>query len=119
MNPTGATITTKGGTQHGGKNKRKRKNSIVVIGEAKDGKQVLSNVFRFYDTVGLPLTVVFQILDDKGFLICWSSFFQDATKAGWKPETILSRLEESIVDVYGKGFWLKVREKLMIIEGGA
>ena len=72
----------------------------------------MSGVFKFYDTTGVPLTVVFDYLKDKNIKPCWVSFIEEAKKSGWQNKTILSRLEESIIDTYGKEYWEKIRSKL-------
>lgn len=79
------------------------------------GREVLSGVFKFYDTVGLPISVVLGVFQSQGKQPCWTSFFTDAFKSGWKRETIFSRLEEGIVDIYGKEYWKIVEEKLSVV----
>jgi hypothetical protein len=79
------------------------------------GREVLTGVFKFYDTVGLPISVVLGVFHAQGKQPCWNSFYSDALKSGWKKETIFSRLEEGIVDIYGKEYWTVVKEKLSVV----
>ncbi len=77
---------------------------LKIVGRTTDGKDVLSGVFRFYETEGLPLDVLFEALLLKEALPCWTSFFQEALAAGMAPERIFAKLDPAIVDVFGTEF---------------
>jgi alanyl-tRNA synthetase len=62
-------------------------NFLVVHGE---------EVFRLFDTSGLPLEIVFMELKDRGFMCDWESFYKSAERHGWKHKTIISRLTEAL-----------------------
>lgn len=88
--------------------------SLKQVGIDSNNNQVLAGVFQFYDSHGLPLDIVFSLLKDQGYSISYYDFVKDAAIAGWKNETIILRLREAIIDVYGKEYWLEVEKKLKI-----
>jgi alanyl-tRNA synthetase len=61
-------------------------NFLVVHGE---------EVFRLFDTSGLPLEIVFMELKDRGYMPDWTSFKLTAENHGWKVKTIITRLTEA------------------------
>ncbi len=67
-----------------------------------DGKPVLSGVFQFHETHGLPLNIILSIFQEKNWMPDWIDFYNSATKAGMKHKRILSKLSEAIVDSFGK-----------------
>ncbi len=82
-----------------------------------EGKFVVVGWFSFVDEQGLPLDVVIQILNDKGFMPDWCNFYDQAVESGWKPKSIYQRLKSAIEDIYGKEFadgWNLKFRKLII-----
>lgn len=67
-----------------------------------DGKPVFSGVFRFYETHGLPLDVVCDLIKQRGGYVDWLDFYLDARKAGMKHDRIISKIDESISDSFGQ-----------------
>jgi len=91
----------------------RKQNPIDIIGETTDDKIVVKGLFKMYDTLGLPLEVMFDELQAKGIVPSWIDFYNEAKEAGWKHKTIISRLSESIFDVWGKDFRDMVISKLV------
>lgn len=91
--------------------KKKYYLSITGIIESTN-TEVVAGVFQFYDTQGLPLDVVFDVLKSNNKMPNWLSFVSDAKSAGWKNKTIKTRLSESISDVYGSIFRDEVFSRL-------
>jgi len=58
-------------------------------------------MFRMVETYGIPLDIVVLFLDQRGIVPDWLHFYEMGVKSGWKPEGIVSKLDEAIVDVYG------------------
>lgn len=52
-------------------------------------------VFRLFDTSGLPLDIVFLELKDRGYMPDWKTFYSAAEKS-WSHKTIISRLREAL-----------------------
>jgi alanyl-tRNA synthetase len=77
---------------------------LEQTGTTTDGKPVFSKVYKFYETHGLPLSVILQGFADKGWMVDWLDFYQAALSGGMKHDRILSKLEEAISDSYGKEF---------------
>jgi len=75
-----------------------------IIGKTEDGKTVIAGVFRMYDTCGLPLPDLFIQCEKHGLMPSSMHFVSDALTAGWKPNTVRSRLEEAIFECYGLEF---------------
>lgn len=77
---------------------------IFQIGKTTDDKAVVAGVFSFYETHGLPLDVILNLCIEKNWMPCWTTLYTDMLKAGMKHTRILSKLEESISDSFGKAF---------------
>lgn len=77
---------------------------IEIVGKTTDGKLVVSGAYKFFETHGLPLEVVFQLLQDHNAIPCWQSFYREAQTAGMKHDRILAKLEPAIADSYGTKF---------------
>ena len=90
---------------------------LECTGMTTDGKRVIGGVYQFYETTGLPLDVIFEHLRIKNSVVNWIYFYKDAIAAGMKHQRILSKLEESICDVWGKVFSDEVKDKLNLIFG--
>lgn len=58
-------------------------------------------MFDLVDTHGVPLDVVVQLLDERGYVPDWLHFYRRGVEAGWRPDGIVSKLESAVVDVYG------------------
>jgi alanyl-tRNA synthetase len=85
---------------------------FTIVGRTEGGVDVVSGVYRFYETHGLPLDVVLETLKSREAMPCWTAFYQEATAAGMKHKRILSKLEESISDIFGSSFCAHVLGKL-------
>jgi alanyl-tRNA synthetase len=83
---------------------KKTKAQFIQSGITEDNKLVFSNVYKFYETHGLPLDVIFNIFLDKGYLPDWIDFYKSALSAGMQHTRIISKLEEAICDSFGNEF---------------
>lgn len=79
--------------------KKKNKNKIFISGKTADNRRVLSGLF-----LGLPLTDVLFKCKEYGFVVDWIDFYESALKDGYKSQTILNKIEEAVVDVFGKKY---------------
>ena len=77
---------------------------LNISGQTTDGKLVVSGVYKLYETEGLPLDVVFDIMERNNAIPDWMAFYQEATDAGMKGERVLSKLSPAISDAYGAEF---------------
>jgi hypothetical protein len=88
------------------------KDMFVQVGQTTDGKAVCKGIFKFYETNGIPLDVLFDLLDKQDIMISWCDFYIEAISAGMEHNRIISKLEEPICDVWGKKFFDVVKENL-------
>ena len=64
-----------------------------------------------YDTCGLPLADLFAQCERHSMMPSWLHFVTDALKAGWKPKTIRSRVDEAVFECYGLDFKTQWKQK--------
>lgn len=84
---------------------------LTQVGVAEDGTKIMTGVFEFNDTHGLPLMIVLDRLRQCNMMPDWIAFYHAAMNAGWKERTVYAKLEEAICDIYGKEFldgWRKL-----------
>lgn len=79
-----------------------KKDLLYQSGITIDNKPVYSGIYSFYETHGIPLDVIFALLNDNGIVPNWTDLYLDAKKAGMSHDRIVSKLEESISDSLGK-----------------
>lgn len=85
---------------------------LKQIGITSDSKPVVCNVYKFHETYGLPLTDILYGLKKLEISICWRSLLDEAVAAGMKKERALSKISESIQDVYDFEYCDKVIQRL-------
>jgi alanyl-tRNA synthetase len=88
---------------------------FLQTGITTDNKICVSNVYRFYETEGLPLEVIFDLLKNHNMIPDWIEFVKEASAAGMTKRSILSKLEEAILDSYGKEFKDHIIKELEIL----
>lgn len=93
---------------------RKTHIKFNIVGITPEGVHVVDNVFRIFDTDGLPLDELFYQCKEHNLMPSWINFYEDARLQGWSHKTIMNRLEVSIRDVYGKEFSDGVLERLQL-----
>lgn len=79
----------------------KKKTSLQIQGTTTEGLIVVSGVYRYVETHGVPLDVVFSSLQERKMVPCWMSFYKEALAAGMEHGRVLSKLEDPLSDVYG------------------
>ena len=92
-------------------NKKKRM-QFHSLGITPENVIVVDNVFKLFDSLGLPLDAVFDLCKEKNMMPSWTHFYDDAIKQGWSHETIMNRLSINVSDVYGKEFCDEVIKRL-------
>ena len=91
---------------------RRPKPSFTKVGETKDGKTVVSGLFRLMDTQGIPLDIVLEFLQTRDLVPSWPHFYEEAISSGWTHKTTILRMETAITDTYGIEYWSKIQHKL-------
>lgn len=92
----------------------KKKNNPQQVGVTPENVRVIDGVFRWFDTNGTPLDIIFDMCREKNLMPSWTHFYSDARKQGWSHETIINRLRDNISDVWGKEFSDNVLERVEI-----
>ena len=77
---------------------------LSIAGKTEDGKLVIAGCFKMYETEGIPLDIMFNIIKDKNGIPSWIDFHKDALSAGMQHSRILSMLDPAIMDSYGTEF---------------
>lgn len=85
---------------------------IKLVGKTTTGSGVVTGVYRYYETYGIPLDVLFEELRKRNFVPDWNAFIQEALAAGMKKLRILSMLSPALSDTYGTEFCNYVIAKL-------
>ena len=85
---------------------------LKCVGKTTDGKDVISGVFRFHETEGLPLDILFEALLLKNALPDWMLFYKEALASGMTPERIFAKLDPALCDIFGSEFRDVVLRKL-------
>jgi hypothetical protein len=88
---------------------------LRVVGKTKEGQLVVAGVYRYYETTGLPLDVMFDCLRQRGVVPDWLTFYVEAVRAGMKHERILAKLDPALDDAYGSDFRDVVIERLELV----
>jgi hypothetical protein len=77
---------------------------LPIVGQTPEGNLVVSGVYKFFETHGLPLDVLFALLSERNMMPSWIDFYDEAKRAGMKHDRILSKLDPALVDAYGPKF---------------
>jgi hypothetical protein len=85
---------------------------FTLTGYTTDGKPVYGGVYKFFESHGVPLDVLFSLFIERGWVPDWIDLYKTARAGKMKHERILSKLEEAICDAYGKAFCDVVISKL-------
>jgi len=74
---------------------------LKKVGETESGQDVVSGVFQAFATHGVPLSILFQGLEDHGLIVSWPHFWESAQKDGWTIRTMMGTVGGAVGDVHG------------------
>lgn len=77
--------------------------------------KVVSGVFAFVGTHGVPLEAILDRFKQNNIIIDWMAYIVDALKDGHNPNTIRSRILEAVGDVYGPLYKKEINKRLDIL----
>lgn len=77
---------------------------------------VFKGLYRFSETEGIDLPSLLIIFREKGWGVCWTSYYEEALEAGMKHGRVMVRLEMAIADAYGPSHRDVVIERLRACE---
>jgi hypothetical protein len=81
---------------------RKNKQHLKQVVITTDGKRVFTGLYKFYETIGLPLDVLLSCFHAQNIAPDWMDFYKSARQAGMGHDRIISKLEEAISDSFGR-----------------
>lgn len=82
-----------------------------------DCQIVVGGVYKFFNTTGTPLEIIFDFLKEQNHLISWLDLYYEAKENGMKHTRILSKIEGPTIDCFGVDYWKVVEERLNEICG--
>lgn len=92
-----------------------QKSDFIQVGITTDNKPVLSGIYKFYETHGIPLDVIFICFMENNWVPSWIDLYKDCKLAGIKHERIIAKLSEAIQDSFGEGWAQQVISKLNLL----
>lgn len=90
----------------------KRRAKLTEAGRTVDGVGVVTGVYRFFETHGLPLDVLVDGLRERGYMPAWEAIVDDAVAGGMDRSRAISKVLEAASDVYGAEFAGEVEKRL-------
>jgi len=82
------------------------------VGTTPEGINVVANTFKLFDTRGLPLDIMLDLMRENNMIPDWIDFYQEASASGWKDKTIRLRIHTAVVDIYGEEYGDEVLNRL-------
>lgn len=92
-----------------------KKSDFSVVGKTTDGKLVISGIYRFHETWGVPLSEIFNFLIRNDCIPSWIDLYKDMRIAKINHQQILFRLKDEIEDSFGSDWFLVVEKQLRFI----
>lgn len=60
---------------------------------------MVAGLLKLLESQGIPLQAAVEFFQSRGFAIDWIGFADEAFALGWKPGTVMAKVEEVAVDV--------------------
>jgi len=76
---------------------------------------VVGGVFKLLDGQGIPLQVILQYFKDKNLVVDWEDLFKEVVSHGWNLGGFLTRVEESLGEIYGPRGKDPYMEKIVLL----
>ena len=77
---------------------------MEIIGISTDQKQVVQHIGKLYFEQGLPLTFIFDKLQENNLLPSWNHLYIEMINNGMTHDRIIHLLHEQVFESYGKEF---------------
>ena len=75
-----------------------------VSGETVDGKIVVKDIFKLFESRGIPLDVIVGYLDSQNMVVDWIDFYERSLDCNWKIKSTVSKIERVLLDIKGKEY---------------
>ena len=84
------------------------KQLFSIVGRTLENNPVIAGIFRFKESYGMPLDVIFDNLQGRSMVPSWFHLLKEAKRAGVNQEKFMTELKYSIISIYGMKYWKKV-----------
>lgn len=85
---------------------------MIQVGKTTEGKPVVSGVAKLYYETGLPLSIIFDRLQQKEIVPSWNHLVSELKENGMKHDRIIHLLNEHIFESYGKEYRDEILKRL-------
>lgn len=92
--------------------KRIRKHILDFSKKTIDGKTIVSGIGKFTDSIGYPLSFLIDDLKEKNMVVDWIDYIEYSIEKKWGLNSTLLKIEESLIDSYGREYSNTVLEKI-------
>lgn len=82
------------------------------VGVTPEGVKVVANTFKIFDSHGLPLDIMLELMKENNMIPDWIDFCKEAMASGWKDKTIRNRVHTALIDTYGEEYADNVLSRL-------
>ena len=87
-----------------------RKNLFEIVGKTEDGRLVVSGIYKFKESYGIPLDFIFEEIEKNNMIISWPHLIREAKECGCNMSKFMTELEYSVLDIYGKKQWEHIKK---------
>lgn len=99
---------------------KKGRNPLQISGKTPDQKTVVKGVFFLYSSyTGLPFQDILETLKKNNMIPDWINFYEESVKEGWKPDRTITKIRDSVGDVFGSEYGEEVKKRLFFLKKGA
>ena len=91
------------------------KHNLEYIGQTVDDFHVGNNVFKIYETYGIPLGVIVGYLHSIKVKVNWLDFWDDAIKSGMNYKNVLSMIRNAVNDTFDDKYTNELIRRLQLI----
>jgi len=78
----------------------------------------IPGIFRITDTSGLPLEVILLECRDRGVVVAWDEFIDDARNHGWSDKTIYRKAASAVAEAFDPEYQNEFIKRLNLYMGG-
>lgn len=79
-----------------------------------DNQMVCKDVFNLVGTHGVPLELILENFKANGRVVDWADYIKAGLKDGANPNTVRSRIESAVGDVYGAQYLDRFKKVLSL-----
>lgn len=90
---------------------------MYIAGVTDDNRHVIGDVGTFCFTHGIPLDTALSYFKQKNLVIDWINYIQNSLADGHRVNTIRSRVNTAVADVYGKTYFLEFSKRFDTVLG--